>query len=44
VLYYQSCDNYAEVARHIGMPIGSIGPTRLRALRFLRHSLSDLQP
>lgn len=43
-LYYQPRDNYASVARNVGMPIGSIGPTRLRALRLLRHSLSDLRP
>jgi RNA polymerase sigma factor (sigma-70 family) len=35
---------YAEVARRTGMPIGSIGPTRVRALAHLRRSLSDLRP
>jgi RNA polymerase sigma factor (sigma-70 family) len=42
-LYYKPCASYAEVARRTGMPIGSIGPTRLRSLRYLRHNLSDLQ-
>lgn len=43
-LYYRPCGNYTEVARHTGMPIGSIGPTRLRTMRCLRHHLSDLRP
>jgi RNA polymerase sigma factor (sigma-70 family) len=43
-LYYHPCDDYADVARRTGMPIGSIGPTRLRTLRCLRHSLCDLRP
>jgi RNA polymerase sigma factor (sigma-70 family) len=36
--------SYAEVAAHLGMPIGSIGPTRGRCLRRLRVALeqSDL--
>lgn len=42
-LYYRPCGSYTEVARHTGMPIGSIGPTRLRAMRCLRHRLSDLR-
>ena len=41
-LYFEPCESYMDVARRAGMPIGSIGPTRLRALRLLRHSLSDL--
>jgi RNA polymerase sigma factor (sigma-70 family) len=32
---------YAELARQIGMPIGSIGPTRGRYLRRLRQHLED---
>ncbi|MFD3461168.1 RNA polymerase sigma factor [Nocardia fluminea] len=31
---------YREIARHLGIPVGSIGPTRMRALRRLR-ALSD---
>ena len=42
-LYYQPHVGYADVARRTGVPIGSIGPTRLRALQHLRHSLSDLR-
>jgi RNA polymerase sigma factor (sigma-70 family) len=30
---------YADFARHTGIPIGSIGPTRMRSLRKLRVSL-----
>jgi RNA polymerase sigma factor (sigma-70 family) len=30
---------YAEIAGRLGMPIGSIGPTRQRAMRVLRHRL-----
>jgi RNA polymerase sigma factor (sigma-70 family) len=43
-LYYRPCGCYADVARRTRMPIGSIGPTRLRTLRCLRHSLCDLRP
>lgn len=43
-LYYHPCGSYADVARHTGMPIGSIGPTRLRTLRCLRTSLHQLLP
>jgi RNA polymerase sigma factor (sigma-70 family) len=32
--------NYAEVSRLVGLPIGSIGPTRQRALRSLRCGLA----
>jgi RNA polymerase sigma factor (sigma-70 family) len=32
---------YAAVARNLQMPIGSIGPTRIRALRILRGRLAD---
>lgn len=31
--------SYAEVAAHLGRPIGSIGPTRARCLERLRHLL-----
>jgi RNA polymerase sigma factor (sigma-70 family) len=43
-LYYRPCGSYAEVARQIGMPIGSIGPTHIRAMRCLRSQLHDLRP
>ena len=41
--------SYAEISAALGMPIGSIGPTRARALQRLRREahrqgLSDLQP
>ena len=32
---------YAEVARTTGIPVGSLGPTRARVLRQLRHLLQD---
>jgi RNA polymerase sigma factor (sigma-70 family) len=32
---------YAEVARATGIPVGSLGPTRARVLRQLRHLLED---
>ena len=32
---------YADFAQRSGMPIGSIGPTRMRSLRKLRSSLED---
>jgi hypothetical protein len=43
-LYYHPAGSYADGGRHTGMPIGSVGPTHLRAIRCLRHRLSDLQP
>jgi RNA polymerase sigma factor (sigma-70 family) len=39
-LYYHPCGSYADVARHTGIPIGSIGPTRLRTLRCLRRHIT----
>jgi RNA polymerase sigma factor (sigma-70 family) len=33
--------SYAEFARRVGMPIGSIGPTRSRCLKNLRRQLED---
>jgi RNA polymerase sigma factor (sigma-70 family) len=39
-LYYLPCSSYADIARHTGMPIGSIGPTRLRTLRCLRRHIT----
>jgi RNA polymerase sigma factor (sigma-70 family) len=40
-LYYRPRSSYAEVGDLTGMPIGSIGPTRIRALRHLRRTLVD---
>jgi RNA polymerase sigma factor (sigma-70 family) len=40
-LYYRPCSSYAEAARHLGMPIGTIGPTRLRTLRCLRRHITS---
>lgn len=33
---------YAEIAERLGMPVGSIGPTRQRCLEALRKALEDL--
>ena len=41
-LYYRFEGNYAQIARETGMPMGSIGPTRLRTIRCLHRSLDDL--
>lgn len=35
---------YTEISRSLGMPMGSIGPVRGRALRKLRALLPDLEP
>jgi RNA polymerase sigma factor (sigma-70 family) len=43
-LYYQPSGSYRDIAHRTGIPIGSIGPTRLRAMRCLRRNLSDLIP
>lgn len=40
VLFSSPEPNYAEVSRLMGLPIGSIGPTRQRALRTLRCGLA----
>jgi len=40
VLFSMPEPNYAEVSRLMGLPIGSIGPTRQRALRTLRCGLT----
>jgi RNA polymerase sigma factor (sigma-70 family) len=39
-LCYHPCGSYADVARHTGIRIGSIGPTRLRTLRCLRRHIT----
>lgn len=38
-----ACDrpNYAEVSASLGMPVGSIGPTRMRCLSTLRSLVAD---
>lgn len=36
--------SYAEVSHTLGMPVGSIGPTRIRALTRLRHEIEDPAP
>jgi RNA polymerase sigma factor (sigma-70 family) len=41
VLFREDMRSYEEVAGKCGMPIGSIGPTRARALSHLRHKLTD---
>ncbi|MGH3772425.1 MAG: RNA polymerase sigma factor [Pseudonocardiaceae bacterium] len=41
LLFYQPDSSYAEVSHATGMPQGSIGPTRLRALRELRGTLEQ---
>jgi RNA polymerase sigma factor (sigma-70 family) len=41
VLFREELRSYQEVAVRCGMPIGSIGPTRARALSHLRHELTD---
>jgi RNA polymerase sigma factor (sigma-70 family) len=40
-LFYAEAEHYADVARQIGMPVGSIGPTRARTLRDLRERLVE---
>jgi RNA polymerase sigma factor (sigma-70 family) len=42
VLFSTSKPNYAEVSRMVGLPVGSIGPTRQRALRTLRCGLTQV--
>jgi RNA polymerase sigma factor (sigma-70 family) len=40
-LFFQPGLSYAQVAHQTGTPSGSIGPTRARALKGLRHTLRD---
>jgi RNA polymerase sigma factor (sigma-70 family) len=44
VLFYQPPQSYEEVSRRTGMPIGSIGPTRLRILQELHQLLRPRGP
>lgn len=42
-LYFEGdSPGYAEIAARLGVPVGSIGPTRARCLEQLRRLLSDL--
>ena len=42
-LYYEDpVPDYAALARRLGMPIGSLGPTRARCIERLRHSLEGI--
>lgn len=34
--------SYAEVSERLGVPVGSIGPTRARCLKSLRQALTDI--
>ncbi|MFL6163244.1 MAG: RNA polymerase sigma factor [Jatrophihabitantaceae bacterium] len=36
MLMSDTCPSYVEVAEKLGLPVGSIGPMRMRALRILR--------
>lgn len=38
LLMSDSCPSYTEVAQKLDLPIGSIGPMRMRALQMLRHT------
>ncbi|MGH3988112.1 MAG: RNA polymerase sigma factor, partial [Pseudonocardiaceae bacterium] len=40
-LFSDSPPPYAEIARITGIPVGSMGPTRARALRQLRRMLDE---
>jgi RNA polymerase sigma factor (sigma-70 family) len=42
VLAYSPDASYAEISATLGLPIGSIGPTRARCLGFLRRGLEDI--
>ncbi|HZD15087.1 MAG TPA: sigma-70 family RNA polymerase sigma factor [Pseudonocardiaceae bacterium] len=43
-LFTEHPQSYAELATSIGIPLGSIGPTRARALRQLRQMLDEHHP
>ncbi|HEX5811544.1 MAG TPA: sigma-70 family RNA polymerase sigma factor [Pseudonocardia sp.] len=40
-LFYQPPISYDEVSRRTGLPVGSIGPTRIRTLKRLHRTLSE---
>lgn len=39
--YHGAASDYRSIAHSMNMPIGSVGPTRQRALRWLREQLKD---
>lgn len=41
-LYYEEPGSYAELSRRLGIPIGSIGPTRARCFERLRQAYTKL--
>jgi DNA-directed RNA polymerase specialized sigma24 family protein len=41
-LFSDSPQSYAEIARVTGIPVGSMGPTRARALRQLHRMLDEI--
>ena len=43
-LFTDHPQSYAEISRATGIPLGSIGPTRNRALRQIQQMLQDHQP
>lgn len=36
LLFSESAPSYADISRHLGIPIGSIGPTRMRCVNKMR--------
>jgi DNA-directed RNA polymerase specialized sigma24 family protein len=44
LLMCEDCPSYTEVAEKMGIPIGSIGPMRMRALQILRQALELSAP
>jgi DNA-directed RNA polymerase specialized sigma24 family protein len=45
LLMSDSCPSYTEVAQKMDLPIGSIGPMRMRALQMLRHTgVEEIRP
>ena len=42
-LFYQSPISYDEVSRRTGLPMGSIGPTRIRTLKRLHRTLARME-
>lgn len=42
-LYAEATEPYRVIAQRLGMPVGSIGPTRARCLERLREALEDLE-
>jgi RNA polymerase sigma factor (sigma-70 family) len=42
-LFYQPPRSYEEVSQRTGLPVGSIGPTRIRTLRRLHRTLRDAE-